>query len=1208
MLEFILGKPYSDKSKYMQKQALKAAAADPFAPVWYFVPEQYTLQMQRQLLAQNDKKGLLNLEVLSFNRLVYRLQNELPAAGKLALKGSGRTALIYRLLEEGKDRFPLLAAKRKSHAFIQNLAKQATECYQYQMSPEKLQQTAGQISGELLRDKTAELAEFLAAYRAALKKEYFAVEAALEEVCSLLRRLPLSGTEIFVDGFYGFVPIQLEILSILKERAKAVHIAFPYAWKDKASLNLNDLRYPAELYFDVKNAVNKLRLTSTEEKITLIAETAPDIAPELLKIEAELFQNPEQPAGEECGHIHLAEAGTIEEELRYVAEQILFYVYERGYRFRDIAVLAGNLEDYAEKAERIFREYRLSFFLDKKETIRRHPVMTFMESALQTVRTDFRYEELMQHLKNTYTYSPDFPQEQREALEAEISRLDIYAAEHGLRGSAAYGRLEGLSPELTEILADLTELSRGLKREKDFAGKLAVFQNYLKKRRVFAALEQQAEALELRSDWVRASQYRQAGEKLQEYFAELLRFMALPLNVSADAQMGAESKERAPLGAESTAGLSPEVGGAEQPLPQAESIERPLSETSSVERLSLAMEKVEQPLLAAEKAERPLPKVESRERSLSEVESSTDSALLSTDDFAALLLAGMSELEYAAAPPVPDQIVIGSLEHTRLPQTKIVFAIGLTESSVPSIQPDNGFFSDWERQMLKKTGAGAGLAEDRRTSIFKAQLTIFMSLLSAAEHLYLSYAAVGGSGRAERPADLYYQIRRMFAHNEVKNLSHWWQAHEQVTYPEPTLVSFIKQCHDGGQNPNFSGVYQSLKTSPLRATVGRLTQSAYLPAEQIAPELATRLYSGRRRMSISRLESYHACPFRHFLSYGVKVREIVPYQAERVDMGIFLHKVLEAFFRLSRKQKKQVFELTAEEYDQILNAAAAEALQTDRRNIFGGSARNGFLAERLTELADRAVKTVQQQMQRGELNFYQEEIHFRPEDWAALRFFTEDGAEFFLEGVIDRMDISREGNVVYFSVLDYKTSEHDLDYTAIYYGLQLQLLLYLEAGREYLQTRQELAAVPVGAAYFHLKDPLFAQTEIAGRPDEEDFLKAMRLRGVFAAESLTRLDRGAAEGQPVVMNVRLKKDGSPYAGNMVLAADELEQLQRFAHGQAETAATRIWQGDAAIRPYYYKKETPCTYCRYAGICKFDRQERPYRYLSSKGKEDVIGNF
>lgn len=1173
MLEFILGKPYSDKSKYMQKQALKAAAADPFAPVWYFVPEQYTLQMQRQLLAQNDKKGLLNLEVLSFNRLVYRLQNELPAAGKLALKGSGRTALIYRLLEEGKDRFPLLAAKRKSHAFIQNLAKQATECYQYQMSPEKLRQIAGQISGELLRDKTAELAEFLAAYRTALKKEYFAVEAALEEVCSLLRRLPLSGTEIFVDGFYGFVPIQLEILSILKERAKAVHIAFPYAWKDKASLNLNDLRYPAELYFDVKNAISKLRLTPAEEKITLIAETAPGIAPEFLKIEAELFQSPGLPAGEECGHIHLAEAGTIEEELRYVAEQILFYVYERGYRFRDIAVLAGNLEDYAEKAERIFREYRLSFFLDKKETIRRHPLMTFIESALQTVRTDFRYEELMQHLKNTYSYLPDLEPEQSEALEAEISRLDIYAAEHGLRGSAAYGRLEGLSPELSEILADLTELSQGLKREKDFAGKLAVFQNYLEKRRVFTALEMQAEALALRADWVKASQYRQAGEKLQEYFAELLRFMALPLNVSTDAQMEAGSAEQ-PLS---------EVERTGRPLLRAEGREWSSPETGSAKRLSPAREKAERSSLGAESA-------------------------ISTDDFAALLLAGMSELEYAAAPPVPDQIVVGSLEHTRLPQTKIIFAVGLTESSVPSIQPDNGFFSDWERQMLKKTGAGAGLAEDRRTSIFKAQLTIFMSLLSATEHLYLSYAAAAGNGRSERPADLYYQISRMFAHNAVKNLSQWWQAHEQVTYPEPTLVSFIKQCHDGGRNPNFSAVYQSLKASSLGEAVGRLTRPAYRPAEQIAPALAARLYSGRRRMSISRLESYNACPFRHFLSYGVKVREIVPYQAERVDMGIFLHKVLEAFFRLSRKQKKQVFELTAEEYDQILSAAAAEALQSDRRNIFGGSARNGFLAERLTELADRAVKTVQKQMQRGELSFYQEEIHFRPEDWAALRFFTEDGAEFFLEGVIDRMDISREGNVVYFSVLDYKTSEHDLDYTAIYYGLQLQLLLYLEAGREYLQTRQELAAVPVGAAYFHLKDPLFVQTEIAGRPAEEDFLKAMRLRGVFAAESLTRLDRGAAEGQPVVMNVRLKKDGSPYAGNMVLAADELERLQRFAHGRAETAATRIWQGDAAIRPYYYKKETPCTYCRYAGICKFDRQERPYRYLSSKGKEDVVGNF
>ena len=106
--------------------------------------------------------------------------------------------------------------------------------------------------------------------------------------------------------------------------------------------------------------------------------------------------------------------------------------------------------------------------------------------------------------------------------------------------------------------------------------------------------------------------------------------------------------------------------------------------------------------------------------------------------------------------------------------------------------------------------------------------------------------------------------------------------------------------------------------------------------------------------------------------------------------------VLLNFEMLETEKKKQVFELTAEEYDQILSAAAAEALQSDRRNIFGGSARNGFLAERLTELADRAVKTVQKQMQRGELSFYQEEIHFRPEDWAALRFFTEDGAEFFL--------------------------------------------------------------------------------------------------------------------------------------------------------------------------------------------------------------------
>ena len=1129
-MEFLLGKPYSRKSTYMQEQALRAAAADSFAPVWYFVPEQYTLQMQRQLLAQNGGKGLLNLEVLSFNRLVYRLQNELPAAGKIALKGSGRAALIYRLLEEGKEHFPVLAAKRKSHAFLQNLAQQITECYQYQMTPERLREAAAQISGELLRDKTAELAELLAAYRAALKQEYFAVEAALEEVCSLLRHAPLEHTEIFVDGFYGFVPIQLEIVSILTKRAKAVHIAFPYAWTDKNRLDLNNLRYPAELYFEIKNSISKLRQDREEERLTLIEETAAGISPELLKIEAELFQNPglsEENAGE---HIHLAEAGTMEEELRYVAEKILFYVYERGYRFRDIAVLTGNLEEYADKAERIFREYRLSFFLDKKETIRRHPVMTFIESALQTVRTDFRYEELMQHLKNTYSALPDWDNEQSERVEEQISRLDIYASEHGLRGSAAYRRLEGLSPELTELLADITELAKGLKQEKGFAGKLAVFQSYLAKRKVFVKLERQAVELERQADWVKASQYRQAGEKLQEYFAELLRFMALPLKE----KTGSPQEEEMPA------------------------------------------------------------------------ENGADS-LISMDDFAALLLAGMSELEYAAAPPVPDQIVVGSLEHTRLPQTRVVFAVGLAESSVPSIQSDHGFFSDWERQVLKKTNAGASLAEDRRTSIFKAQLSIFMSLLSATEDLYLSYATTGASGRAERPASLYYQIRQMFAHNEVKNLTKWWQEHEQVTYPEPTLVSFLKQYHGGGGNPNFLAVYESLKASPLGEVVRRLAEPAYVPAEEIAPVLAERLYAGGRRMSISRLESYYACPFRHFLHYGVKVREIVPYQAERVDMGNFLHKVLEVFFRLSRQQKKSVLALTEKEYEKNLKAAAAEALREDKRKLFDGNARNGFLAERLTEIAGRAVQTMQLQMRRSELSFYQEEVRFRAEDAASLHFFTEEGTEFFLEGKIDRMDISKEGNVVYFSVLDYKTSDHALDYTSIYYGLQLQLLLYLEAGREYLQSRQELTAMPVGAAYFHLKDPVFAQADIAGLPVEQDFLKEMRLKGVFVAEGLARFDREGVEGdKPLMMNVRLKKDGSPYAGDMVLTGEELLRLEEFAHQKAEIAAGRIWQGDAAVFPYYNKKEVPCTYCRYDGICKFDQKERRYRYFSVKEKEDVIG--
>ncbi len=1143
MIEFVLGKPQSKKSVYLQQKALEAAAGDVFSPVWYLVPEQYTLQTQRELIRQNNSKGLLNLEVLSFNRFVYRLQNELSLAGKLALKGSSRAALLYRLLEEAPERFPLLAKKRKSHAFIKALAKMLTECYQYRMTPEKLKELAAKMPGELLRDKTSDLAELLAVYAEAVRREYFVVEAALGEVAALLRQSELGQTEVFVDGFYGFVPLQLEILSVLIEKAKAVHIALPYAWKDEERLGFGDLRYPSELYFDIKNTISKLRELSAPEKLTLIKESLPEVSPGILKIEAELFQQPEQPEQEECGQLHIAEAASREEELRYVAEEILYYVYEKGYRFCDLAVLTGNLEEYAERAEQIFKEYQLTCFVDRKETIRLHPLLAFLESALQAVRTRFRYEEMMQHLKSVYICLPSWDREKKEAVQTEISRLDIMATERGFRGLAAYEKAEGLSLEMRQILQDIRQLEQGIRRESSFSGKLTALEEYLQSRQVFPAIEKQVLELEERQEWTVASQYRQVCRKVQEHLAEMRRFMELPSDQPADAEKGRQLESGQSEGREEV----PEAKG------------EPLREGISVE------------------------------------------------DFAALLLAGMSELEYASAPPVPDQIVIGSLEHTRLPKTKVVFAIGLTENNVPSIQPDNGFFSDWERLSLKNAGTEFGLAEDRKTSIFKAQLTIFMSLLSATEQLYLSFAGTGSDGRTQRPAELYYQICRMFPRNKVKNLTKWWQEHEKVTYPKPTLVSFMKQWQAGGENKDFFRVYQSLKNSWARATVEKLTQPVFEPMEKISAELADSLYGRQRGMSVSRLESYSACPFLHFIRYGLKAREIMPYQAERVDIGMFLHKVMEMVHRLSRKAGKQLFEMEETEYRDVLQQAVKEAVQADRRDIFTGSARNGFLAERLTALADRALETMRKQLQRGKMSFYREELRFRREDMADLRFFTEDGEEFFLEGVIDRIDISREGKFIYFSVLDYKTSEHELDYTEIFYGLQLQLLIYLEAGEQYLRKEDGALALPVGAAYFHLKDPLFSQTDIGmgELPAEEDFLKAMRLKGVFVLEELSRLD-GSLHERSLVTNVRLKKDGSPYAGSMALPAAELKRLTGFAHAKAEEIAGRIRQGDAEIKPYYYNKRTPCAYCRYSGICKIDRKERPYRYLTKKDKADVIG--
>ncbi|MDO4765972.1 MAG: PD-(D/E)XK nuclease family protein [Eubacteriales bacterium] len=1119
-MELILGRPQTEKSIYLQKMALQKAKENIFRPVWYIVPEQYTLQMQRELIQQNKNQGLLNLEVLSFNRLVYRLQNYLATAGRVSLNAAGKSALIYRILENEPGRFPVIAKRRNSPAYIESLSKMLTECFQYRMTAEKLREIAGSLSGELVRDKTLDLAELLEAYKELLHSDYFVVEAALEHVCQVLKQdFDLSEIEIFVDGFYGFVPIQIEILSVFMQKAKDVHIAFPYAWKKKTHLDLENLRYPSELYYGIKNSISKLRQNSpvVEEKITLIESRRENVSPEMIKIEDELYQSPKEPLSVVAENIFLAEAGNIEEELRYVAEEILSYVHEKGYRYHEMAVLTGNLSTYAAKVDKIFREYELSYFIDQKESIKKHPLPAFIRSALQSVLSGFRYVDLMQHLKNIYAVAD----EDDPKIRAELDRLDIFALEKNLRGSKDYRNLEGLSEEMQEILEALFELEKALKKGKTFEKKLDALENYLDRKDIYRKLEHQMEEREAASDWVKASKYRQVGEKIKAYLQEMREFM---------------------------------LQGLEE------------SDSSESERIS-------------------------------------------TEDFAALILTGLEALEYAAAPPVPDQIVVGSLEHTRLATVKIVFAIGLTENNVPSVQEDSGFFSDWERQSIKGfSDGGFGLAEDRKNSIFKAQLTIFMSLMSATEKLYLSYALTDTTGKSERPSALFYQIRRMFPKNEVKNLAHWWLAHEKITYPKPTLVSFLKQFHLGGENTLFYPIYQKLKDSQEHKALERLTQTSFSQTGNLPAGLAEKLYHKQRKMSVSRLESFSSCPFLHFLRYGIKAREIVPYQAERMDMGLFLHKVLETVFHLSQKLDKQVYELTEEEYQEVMQEAVQKALQENKRNIFTGNARNRFLADRLAEIANRVVRTSQKQMQLGAMKFYQEELFFRKEDLANIHFYTEDGQEFFLEGVIDRMDIQKEGASIYFSILDYKTGEHDLDYTKIFYGLQLQLMIYLKAGEEYLLKREGAEKVlPISGAYFHMKNPLFAQSDLTGGyPEEEDFLKAMRLKGVFVAENLAKLDKSLESGgQSQVMNIRLKKDGTPYAGAMVLSEEELEKCKQYSHKKAEELATRIWQGDTEVRPFYYNKQKPCTYCPYVGICKVDLKENPYRYLTKKQKEDIV---
>lgn len=585
----------------------------------------------------------------------------------------------------------------------------------------------------------------------------------------------------------------------------------------------------------------------------------------------------------------------------------------------------------------------------------------------------------------------------------------------------------------------------------------------------------------------------------------------------------------------------------------------------------------------------------------------------SFEKYRELLKVGLENKSLGAIPGLQDEVVMGDVDRSRSHKVRAVFILGLNDGSFPSNCKEEGFLDDRDREKLKKENIE--LAKGTLEQLYDERFNIYKALSVAEEKLYLSYTSTDSEGKAIRPSVLLTDLKRMFP--SLVEKSDMVEKEMSAYLEKPTFNELLERIYTLKQGekiePIWYVVYDYYKNNEkwskkLEEALKGLNYTN-LP-DKISEKLMNKLYGDTLHTSVSRLEQYRKCPFSFHLKYGLKLKEPISASIKPIDTGTFMHEVIEDFFDKVKEEKISLLEIGKDELEQILTNIIDKKLTISKYYNLTSNAKFRTLTRRLKKIVIKSMEYIVAQLVNSQFEVLGCEMEFKKgADYPPILIQLENGKKIEITGKIDRVDIAKteEGN--YLRIIDYKSSVKKVDLNEVVYGLQIQLLTYLN---ELTQTQVGEAA---GILYFNLVDFLVhSKKNLTEEELEQELRKKYKMQGLVLADVkiVKKMDTNLEKGYSDTIPVYLDKEGkvSPKLSSS-LSREEFESLQKQVMQTVKEIASQILQGDISLKPYYNKeKKTACEYCQYKSICNFNTKNKnnSYAYIPNLTKEEVLAKI
>lgn len=582
---------------------------------------------------------------------------------------------------------------------------------------------------------------------------------------------------------------------------------------------------------------------------------------------------------------------------------------------------------------------------------------------------------------------------------------------------------------------------------------------------------------------------------------------------------------------------------------------------------------------------------------------------ISFEEYAKILKVGLQTSGVGSIPMSLDQVIIGDVDRSRTHKVKATFIIGLNDGVFPTLNTDEGFLNDKDRLELKQTGLE--LAKGTKELLFDDNFNIYKAILVPEEKLYLSYPSENSEGKPLRASIIVSKIKNIYP--KLNITSDTVDEEMQITTKKATfndLLTKIREYQDGIKIDDiWFDVYNIYKNdSEYKQKLANAIKALKYTnkPEKISKENIDKLYGNTLHTSISRLEQYKRCAFSFYLKYGLEILDKSQFKIESLDTGTFMHDVIDEFFEQIIIRELKLTNLTDDIIEQIVSSIINEKLTLDRNYIFTSTPKYKILTNRLKKVVLKSMKYIIQTITNSEFEILGNEIEFKKDKkYKPILLELEDGKKVEITGKIDRIDLAKGKDGKYIRIIDYKSSIKNIDLNEFAYGLQIQLLTYLDA-----VTKLE-DVIPAGVLYFNLIDPIIkANKNMTDEEIELEIKKGFKMQGLILADvNVVRmmdknLQKGASNIIPAYIDAN---DNLSTAKSSIVTKEQFKMLQKYTNKIIKQISKEILSGNIDINPTYItkKKKTPCEYCKYKAICNFDSTENEYNYIPNMEKEAVL---